>query len=136
MQVREALRNTANNSSAPNNVYGWGLINAYKAILYFGEVWGTPLIINGNGKSIIRIGFASNDFTSASVVKFNYRTQNSKKFKSAEMVMVKPFENGNYSGVYECELPNPNNTNITFSDVEYNFSVTINGKEIKYKGSK
>jgi hypothetical protein len=94
------------------------------------------LIINGNGKSIIRIGFASNDFTSASVVKFNYRTQNSKKFKSAEMVMVKPFENGNYSGVYECELPNPNNTNISFSDVEYNFSVTINGKEIKYKGSK
>jgi hypothetical protein len=52
------------------------------------------------------------------------------------MVMVKPFENGNYSGVYECELPNPNNTNISFSDVEYNFSVTINGKEIKYKGSK
>jgi len=34
MQVRDALRNTANNAKYPNNLYGWGLIDAYKALQY------------------------------------------------------------------------------------------------------
>ena len=34
MQVRDALRNTANNAKHPNNLYGWGLIDAYKALEY------------------------------------------------------------------------------------------------------
>ena len=36
MQVREALRMTANNKDSADNVYGWGLINAYDAVLYWG----------------------------------------------------------------------------------------------------
>ena len=65
MQVRDALRNTANNTASPNNVYGWGLINAYKAILYFGEVWGNEIFSVNNNILTIRIGFASNDFKHA-----------------------------------------------------------------------
>lgn len=37
MQVRAALRNTADNAADPNNLYGWGLINAYKALFYAKE---------------------------------------------------------------------------------------------------
>ncbi len=33
-QVREALRNTANNASSPNKYYGWGIVNALNAINY------------------------------------------------------------------------------------------------------
>jgi len=132
MQVREALRNTANNSSAPNNVYGYGLINAYKAILYFGEVWSNEASITAtDSKVTIKIGFASNDFTSESPVKLNYRTPQSKKFKSVNMKLVKQFENGNYSGIYEYSADNKGNGKFNKDEFEYYFSVVINGKELK-----
>lgn len=35
MQVRDALRNTASQSSNPDNLYGWGILNALAAINYF-----------------------------------------------------------------------------------------------------
>ena len=35
MQVREAMRNTASKSSNPDNLYGWGILNALEAIYYF-----------------------------------------------------------------------------------------------------
>ncbi|MCX8011185.1 MAG: S8 family peptidase, partial [Ignavibacteria bacterium] len=34
MQVRDAMRNTANNSSSPNREYGWGILNALNAVNY------------------------------------------------------------------------------------------------------
>jgi serine protease AprX len=43
MQVLEALRNTADNASSPNNSYGWGIINAYDAAFY------SPTGIGGSG---------------------------------------------------------------------------------------
>ncbi len=36
-QVREAMRNTANNASTPNNQYGWGIVNTLAAIDYYGS---------------------------------------------------------------------------------------------------
>ena len=36
LQVREALRETASRADAPDNDYGWGLIDAYAAVTYFG----------------------------------------------------------------------------------------------------
>lgn len=35
MQVRDAMRNTANNASSPNREYGWGILNAFNAVNYF-----------------------------------------------------------------------------------------------------
>lgn len=131
MQVREALRNTANNSSTPNNVIGWGLINAYKAMLYFGAVWGKETITERNNKKIVRIGFASNDFTQPSSVKFNYRTPKSKKFKSVDMTLVHQIENDNYSGVYEF-VSNEYKGTAEKDEIEYYFTVNINGKELTY----
>ncbi|MCX6157343.1 MAG: S8 family serine peptidase [Ignavibacteriae bacterium] len=137
MQVREALRNTANNSATPNNVYGWGLINAFKAILYYGEVWNLENAVTvKDNNTTVRIGFASADFTSASSVKFNYRTPKSKKFKSTAMTFTKQLENGNFSGIYECVMNNKGGSNINLEEVEYYFSVNINGKEIKSKSNK
>lgn len=131
MQVRDALRNTANNSSSPNNVYGWGLINAYKAMLYFGAVWGKETITERDSRKVVRIGFASNDFTQPSPVIFNYRTPNSKKYKSAEMTLVHQFENGNYSGVYEF-VSNEYKGTADKDDIEYYFTVNVNGTELRY----
>lgn len=35
MQVREAMRNTASKSNNPDNLYGWGILNALNAVNYF-----------------------------------------------------------------------------------------------------
>ena len=35
MQVRDAMRNTASKNSNPDNLYGWGILNALSAINYF-----------------------------------------------------------------------------------------------------
>jgi subtilisin family serine protease len=35
MQVRDAMRNTASQNSNPDNLYGWGILNALTAINYF-----------------------------------------------------------------------------------------------------
>ena len=53
LQVREALRNTANNNSTRINVYGWGLINAYDAMLYWGTVWSNGVEITYKRRWII-----------------------------------------------------------------------------------
>ncbi len=132
MQVRDALRNTANNTASPNNVYGWGLINTYKAILYFGEVWGNEIFSVNNNILTIRIGFASNDFKDAAIMKFNFRTPNSKKFKSIDMSLVKQFENGNYSGIYELSSEKEIKGDFNKDNLEYYFSINLNGKELRY----
>ncbi len=35
MQVRDAMRNTASKNSNPDNLYGWGILNALEAVNYF-----------------------------------------------------------------------------------------------------
>ncbi len=55
MQVRDAMRQTANNSCAPNNLVGWGVLNALAAVNYNatppqGSIAGTIFNdLNGNG---------------------------------------------------------------------------------------
>ena len=39
MDVRDALRETADRAGSPDNQYGWGLINAYEAIFYHGMIF-------------------------------------------------------------------------------------------------
>lgn len=36
MQVRDAMRNTASNAGSPNNLMGWGILDALAAVNYFG----------------------------------------------------------------------------------------------------
>lgn len=39
MQVRDAMRNTASNSSNPNREMGWGILNALQAVNYFNIIF-------------------------------------------------------------------------------------------------
>ncbi|MBI5021972.1 MAG: S8 family serine peptidase [Ignavibacteriales bacterium] len=38
MEVRDAMRQTASNAATPNNLMGWGILNADSAIKYFGAL--------------------------------------------------------------------------------------------------
>ncbi|MGE5497017.1 MAG: T9SS type A sorting domain-containing protein, partial [Syntrophothermus sp.] len=48
-QVRDALRSTASRKDAPDNLYGWGIINALQAVNY---VKSLTTSVNGAGKGI------------------------------------------------------------------------------------
>ena len=44
MQVRDALRETASQASAPDNYLGWGILNAYDAVFYYtANIFHNPL---------------------------------------------------------------------------------------------
>jgi subtilisin family serine protease len=54
-EVREALLATADRAGSPDNEYGWGLVNAYEAVLYHGAAFSnkpTALINQGNNLEI------------------------------------------------------------------------------------
>ncbi len=132
LQVREALRNTANNSSTPNNVYGWGLINAYDAILYWGPVWsGEPEISYKDDGVYISSYLISKELIDSTAVNFTYENNGSKVQSSAKL--VKNLNDGNYSGKYEAFIPNLNQQNKI---PHFEFITVVNGKPVRWKSRK
>lgn len=128
MQVREALRNTANNSSSPNNVYGWGLINAYDAVLYWGPVWSNkPELEYKDDGLYIRIFLVSKEVIDMDAVNFSYQDQEGKKQSTAKL--VDNLNEGNNSGLYEAFIPGLNPADKI---PEYEFITVINGKAAKW----
>ncbi|MBN1780480.1 S8 family peptidase [bacterium] len=76
MQVRDALRETADRSQNPDNVYGWGLVDAYKAVFYHGPVFGHYRLVRNSDGDRIRFSFtvlSDFDLLPGSVV-FHYRS--------------------------------------------------------------
>jgi serine protease AprX len=57
MQVRDAMRNTASKSSNPDNLYGWGILNALAAVYYFPPAPATfQLSVNvSNGWNLVSV---------------------------------------------------------------------------------
>lgn len=71
-QVKEALKMTANRKDAPNNVYGWGLVNAFDAALYYGMIMSNKPEISqvGDNQSISINVFSKNTIVPESVKLF------------------------------------------------------------------
>jgi hypothetical protein len=53
LEVRDALRNTASRSGSPDNVLGWGIVNAYDALLYHGPVWSNSAKFTEDGGNLV-----------------------------------------------------------------------------------
>ena len=53
LEVRDALRNTASQSNSPDNVLGWGIVNAYDALLYHGPVWSNSAKFTEDGGNLV-----------------------------------------------------------------------------------
>ncbi len=58
MQVREALRETADRAHKPDNDYGWGLIDAWKAVLYHGPAFTPFPRVRSSGDGSLDISLA------------------------------------------------------------------------------
>jgi len=117
MQVRDALRNTASNSENPNNVYGWGIIDAYNAMLYWGMVWGPEVKLEKveNGYKV-SVWLASNNPIDLSSVNVSYNA-GSAGMLSEDLKLVEPNGDGNNSGRYEAilKIDDPDKLVYTFS---------------------
>ena len=73
MQVREALRMTADRKDKPDNVYGWGLINAYEAALYYGMIMSNkPELKFEDGKIVISTFIISKNQVNKDSIKMYY----------------------------------------------------------------
>jgi subtilisin family serine protease len=132
LQVREALRNTANNTAAPNNVYGWGLINAYDAILYWGPVFSNePEIEYKNDGVYIRTYLISKEVIDTEAVNFTYEIDGTKK--QITVKLIEKLNDGNNSGKYEAFI---SGVSSQMKIPHYEFVTVINGKSSKWSARK
>ncbi|MBK9333278.1 MAG: S8 family serine peptidase [Ignavibacteria bacterium] len=87
MQVRDAIRNTASQSGTPDNTLGWGMVNAYDAMLYHGMIWSNDFSVEKISADELKIStyLASKDIVDVNSVKMNYSFDNGKTFESMNM---------------------------------------------------
>lgn len=103
-QVKEALHNTANRKNNPNNVYGWGLVNAYDAALYFGMIMSNrPEISQAGDNTMISIYAVSKNTIDPESVKMHYSI-NGGEWKELLMGPAEKTGEGN-SGKYTVGVP-------------------------------
>jgi serine protease AprX len=101
MQVREALKNTADKSSQPNNVFGWGLVNAYEAALYWGGfISNMPETAVEDGNTMVSIYVISKNTINTESVKLHYSADGSDNFKEVTLFIsdkINETNSGRYS---------------------------------------
>jgi len=117
LQVRDALRNTASNASSPNNQIGWGLINAYKAVLYHGMVMSTDPDITYKVDSTCEIGMyvISNNVVRKDSITLFFSTNNGVTFTSVPMALSSVVDSTTNSGRYVAVLSGiSSTTNVKF----------------------
>jgi subtilisin family serine protease len=133
MQVREALRNTANNSGTPNNVYGWGLINAYDAILYWGPVWSNEPVLDYNYDGLyISTWLVSKDLIDTNEVTFSY-SFSSDEIYDGKAKLTHNLNDGNNSGRYEILIRGEKFQEKT---KPFGFSLKMNGRMYNWNSKK
>ncbi|NOS84348.1 MAG: S8 family serine peptidase, partial [Ignavibacteria bacterium] len=119
LQVLEALKMTANKKDSPGNVYGWGLINAYNASLYYGMIISNkPEITDVGDNQSISISVLSNNNILAESVKMFY-SMNGGEFTERQMVLTEKSGENN-SGKYTATVP----FDIRTDNVKFYFSAS------------
>lgn len=131
MQIRDALRNTASRSDNPDNVLGWGVINAYDALLYYGMVWSNEFNMERKGDDKFKIStyLASKDVIDPGTVKYHYSYDNGNTYNEILMQQEESSGDGTNSGKYSVELRiTDNNENFK----SYFSAQDFSGKQFTY----
>lgn len=107
IQVRDALRNTASNASSPNNSIGWGVINAYKAALFWGMVMSTDpeLALTPDSNTNVSVFIVSSKIINRSSVTLYYSTDRGATFTALPMTLTYPIDPPTNSGKYSAVIP-------------------------------
>jgi len=107
IQVRDALRNTAGNAASPNDSIGWGVIDAYKAVLYNGLALSTDpgVTLFPDGSTSIVIGAASNVPVKKDSVLLYYSIDGGATFSTSSMTLTNVTDSTNNCGSYTGTIP-------------------------------
>ncbi len=107
IQVRDALRNTASNATKPNNDIGWGIINAYKAVLNNGMVISTDPEISLTQDSNFSVGVfvVSTSIVKKDSVRLYYTTNDGITFTPLKMTLGDIVDTATNSGKYSAVIP-------------------------------
>jgi len=108
MQVREALRSTASNAASPNNSIGWGVINTYKAILYYGMALSTDpeVIVQSDSSTSVGVFVVSNAAVKKDSVRLYYSTDGGATFTAPlPMTLTDIVDTSTNSGKYTVVIP-------------------------------
>ncbi|MBK8550067.1 MAG: S8 family serine peptidase [Ignavibacteria bacterium] len=134
LEVRDALRNTASLSNNPNNVLGWGTVNAYDAVLYNGMAWSNSpeFKISENGTEVSTY-LASKDVIDPNSVKFFYSLDGGLNYENLKLNLTEPTGDQNNSGKYSAVLkniPDVYKTKYYFSAEDYSGGKSVYPKEV------
>lgn len=134
MEVRDAIRNTASLSNNPNNVLGWGTVNAYDALLYHGMAWSNDFQIEKAGNDVnVSTYLASKEVIDPNSVKIHYSHDNGNTYEEKVMRLAEPNGDNNNSGKYSVLIESVQNTDdlkIYFSAEDYSGGRSVYPKGI------
>lgn len=107
IQVRDALRSTASKSTSPNNTIGWGIVNAYQAVLHHGMVIGTDPEISLTQSNDYSVGIfvVSKSAVYKDSVKLYYTLNNGSTYVPAAMTLSEVTDQATNSGKYTAVIP-------------------------------
>ena len=129
LQVRDAVRNTASLSGNPNNILGWGIVNAYDALLYHGMAWSNDFQIEKTENEVtVSTYVASKDVIDPNSVKLHYSYDNGSTYEEKEMRLAEPNGDENNSGRYSVSFDpvfNTDDLKIYFSAEDYSGGKSI-----------
>ena len=133
MEVRDAVRNTASLSNNPNNVLGWGIVNAYDALLYHGMAWSNDFLIEKSESDVnVSTYLASKEVIDPNSVKIHYSYDNGNTYNEKEMRLVEPNGDKNNSGKYSVSIESVSGNDdlkIYFSAEDYSGGRSVYPKE-------
>lgn len=133
MQVRDVLRKTADRSFNPDNTYGWGLIDAYSAIMSLGIAFSNePQVESTPDGTTIKISIASKNPINENDVRIFYSTDDGETYTEKAMEISNQLDNTN-SGEYKVTLEGVSKDNLkvyfTASDATTYGTWPIKGKD-------
>ena len=116
IQVREALRETADRADSAGSRYGWGLVNAWEAVLYHGMVMSTnPRLSFVNGYQSFSTYVLSHAVIDPENVTITY-TVNGESEQTVALDLISEYESlPAGSGLYVFDFPElPRGTQVEF----------------------
>lgn len=134
LEIRDALRNTASLSNNPNNVLGWGTVNAYDAVLYNGPAWSNEPELRSTAKGLeVSTYLASKNVIDPNSVKFFYSFDGGNNYEKIKMNLTEPNGDQNNSGKYSVtigDIKNTENISFYFSSEDYSGGKSVYPKEV------
>jgi hypothetical protein len=106
VQVRDALRSTADRAATPDNKYGWGKLDAWKALLANGMVISTnPKILWDGQRNAIAAYVVSPRTVMPMSVSVRYSVDGAERDPLGMTLITPMTEQGSGSGLYLLRLP-------------------------------